>query len=153
MYNKKHSNGRINIEVGKNYVISPYDPNFYDQVEEGVRESVKVLTDLGYLTVGSCDGCHSIKEAAHVTIVFPDEKSRIDTGYILGRLGVDHYIDHTYGTLSVEELNRLFLRNYEKYYFLTVRSYKKLPFYLMPLRGWLRKRLTRKLKKLPPYEC
>jgi hypothetical protein len=151
-YNKKHSDGRINIKPGKSYIISPYDPNFYDQIESGVRLGVKHLIELGYLTVGSCDGKHSLREGAHITIIFPDISSLNNTKIHLDKLGVEYYDDYSYKALAVEQINNIFLRNYENYYFLSVRSFKKLPFYLLPFKGFLRKMMMHKLSKLPPYE-
>lgn len=152
-YNNKHSNGRINISLGQNYIISPYDDNFYNQIESGVRLGVKHLIELGYLTIGSCDGQHLIKEPAHITIIFPDIKSLNNTKAHLNKLGVKYYDDYSYKTMTPEKINSIFFRNYESYYFLSVRSFEKLPFYLLPFKGLLRKIMTYKLSKLPPYVC
>lgn len=155
-YNKKHPNGRINIEIGKNYIVSPYDECFIEQIESGVRDSVLALLKLGYLTVGSCDGKHSIKEAAHVSIAFVNERSLIETALHLSDLGVYYYIDKSYNFVKAETLNKLFFRNVEKYYFLTVCSFnakrKVMPYLLLPFRNILRKKLTDKLSQLPRYE-
>jgi hypothetical protein len=73
--NFKHSDGRIYAsKSGEPYwvvTVSPYHPNFKNQIEPGVWPIVEQLINKNYLTVSSCEG-HGTDSKMTVTLVFKD---------------------------------------------------------------------------------
>ena len=70
LQNKRFANGRIHAsdkmdaDYSNGYIahtVSPYEKNFDEEVEPGVRNHLKVLIEKGYLPISSCEGHHSFK--------------------------------------------------------------------------------------------
>lgn len=71
-YNFKHSDGRIYYKKENGYnvsfSVSPYSERYLDNIEDEIKDLVKVIKRKGYLTVSSCQG-HTDFERTFVTIV------------------------------------------------------------------------------------
>lgn len=84
---------RDNIQEGyaTSVSVSPYDPNFYDSIEDGIKPVVRALVAKGYLTLASCEG-HSFRDDAHVYVAFGDLSKALDFSMKfepLASIGVD----------------------------------------------------------------
>jgi len=86
-----HADGRIYAsEAGEEYKVaevSPYNPNFRSQIEEGVWPLVSALTNKGYLTCSSCEG-HGWDLNCRVSLVTPSLESATK---LVEELKLDHW--------------------------------------------------------------
>ena len=77
-YNYKYPNGRIHgLSKDGSYVshsVSPYSPEFLNNIEEGIKPLVQALFNKGYLSISSCEG-HNLSFKRYITIIFPTIES------------------------------------------------------------------------------
>ena len=62
MKNVLGTDGVINLDGklgSKAEILKTDDPLFYESIEEGIRSTVKILIDNGFITYSSCQGHHS----------------------------------------------------------------------------------------------
>ena len=136
-----HADGRIYASAaGKEYrvaEVSPYNPKFETQIEQGVWPIVNALVDKGYLTCASCEG-HGWQVESYISLVTPTLESAIDLANQLkiapwtttvntNRVIWDYTsaLKTTKNTLDRDELktkvfpyyNRIFRRNYGEYFY------------------------------------
>lgn len=137
-----HKDGRINATLpGGQYKVaevSPYNPLFETQVEDGVWPLVKAFIDKGYLTCSSCEG-HGWDLKCRVSVVMPTLESCF---HLVEQLSMDSWeikieenrliydydssLKTTKNILNREELkknvfphyNKIFRRNYEEYFYI-----------------------------------
>lgn len=150
MLNKLHDDGSIKVEGKVNIIVSPYDDNFFDEIEGGVKDAVQILLDLGYLPISSCDGNHSFNQAAHITVVLNDEQAANFLVEQLTNLGIKSLIDYTFDHFGVMSVNKMFMRQYTDYRCVSIQLYEH-HFLFSPFKKYIVKRNTRRLKKLPRY--
>lgn len=156
MRNKLHNDGSIKIDNDVNIIVSPYSTNFYDEIEEGIKEPVRVLLELGYLTISSCQGSHDDDPTAVVVVVLDTAQSANELMSNLNQLGIASDIDHTFDHFGIEEINKLFLRQYTDYHCVKIYVYDHLQV-IFPLnsfsfvKSFCIKRNTARLRKLKRY--
>ena len=137
-----HKDGRIYASApGEEYrvaEVSPYNPRFETQIEQGVWPIVKALVDKDYMTCSSCEG-HGRDLDCFVSIVTPTLESAID---LANKLTLDPWkitvktnrtiwdydsaLKTTNNLLDREELktkvfpyyNKIFCRNYDEYFYI-----------------------------------
>jgi len=144
VFNWKHADGRIHASPSpdKYYAVSAsvYLPEFRSQIEDGVWPIVNELIQKNYLPVSSCEGHHWTR--LFVCVVFGNKeeadqfattlKAAIKAPTFFVRT-LETYAKHKASISSGEleltktgqadqkqeafHLNKLFLRNYEKYHF------------------------------------
>lgn len=142
--NYLHPDGRIyTSKPGEPYVavsVSPYNPKFRTQIEDGIAPVVMGLVNKGYLTLSSCEG-HSISFSYPYVIVAFGEEQKADafrnyfsllpwTTTSIRRSVANVVQDGSsfkrmqepwYNTQAeYEELNRMFHRDYDQYWFVTI---------------------------------
>jgi hypothetical protein len=156
MYNKRHSDGSIKIDDEVNIVVSPYFANFYDEIEDGIKETVRTLLELGYLTISSCQGTHGEYPVANVVVVVDSSTSAKELMFDLSQLGIISTMDHSFDHFGIEEINKLFFRQYTDYRCVKIWVYNPQRFVFPFNNSWLVrtyfiKRTTSYLKKLKKY--
>ena len=151
--NKLHKDGRIYVcNKPGNYIaitVSPLHEEFPSQIESGIWPLVKILIDKGYLTVSSCEG-HKGSDY-FVKIVFGSLESAEDFINLLPKIkglsylfeeksanvvrymenGLEKYRkvlpDENFSKYEeVKDINKLFYRQYEDCYYVTLKIYPKL---------------------------
>ena len=115
MFNKLHPDGSIKLDNKNNVIVSPYDKDFYDEIEEDVKDSVRTLLEMKYLTIASCDGNHEFNGDAQVTVVLSSKQWAHNLIYDLRQLGIKARRDTTFNHFSIDQINILFRRCYSKY--------------------------------------
>lgn len=150
MLNKIHSDGSIKVNGKINIIVSPYDDNFFDEIEVGVKDAVKILLDLGYLTISSCDGNHAFNQAAHITVVLNNESAAKSLVELLDQMGIDSLIDKTFDHFGVKSVNDMFMRQYTEYSCVSIQLYEHSVLF-SPFKKYIVKRNTKRLTKLPRY--
>jgi hypothetical protein len=150
MLNKLYADGSIKLDDENNIIVSPYADNFYDEIEVGVREPVRALLEMGYLTIASCDGNHIFNGTAQVTVVLNSKQWAYNLIYDLKQLGIDADIDNTFTHFSLEHVNNLFMRRYSEYICVKIYVYDH-RFFFAPFKKHIIKRNTRLLKYLGRY--
>jgi hypothetical protein len=137
-----HKDGRIYASApGEEYrvaEVSPYNPRFETQIEQGVWPIVKALVNKGYLTIASCEG-HGWQVECYVSLVMPT----LESATILAeQLMIDHWkiqvntersiydYESSFKTTTKDmdrnELktkvfpyyNKIFCRNYDEYFYI-----------------------------------
>lgn len=136
-----HSDGRIFVDGdGIAQTVSPYAPDFYENIEEDIKPLVSALVAKGYLTYSSCGG-HQVVKRRFVAVAFPDKescRSFIDSVRKLYNHWLIHYeIKHGTGYYFVDESNvmfhtnflntTIFHRGYEDYWFVEMSIGKNTP--------------------------
>lgn len=144
VFNWKHKDGRIHASPSADeyYAItaSIYHPQFRSQVEDGVWPIVNELTQKNYLTLSSCEGhdwtrlfvgvafgskeeaqsfALTLRNSIKAPTFFVREKetySNQTISFSSGKLEVKK-INHIEFQQEADYLNKLFLRNYVRYYF------------------------------------
>lgn len=116
---------------GLSETISPYAPNFWNHIEDGIKPLVKAFTDKNYLPYSCCEG-HSFFGRRFVSLAFPSKKDariladrlrKIDDGILRFKMKspLDYYHN---GQRDIQKevgwLNSIYLRGYEEYYFLEI---------------------------------
>ena len=151
MRNIKHPDGSINVTKNVNIVVSPYCETFFDNIEEYVQEPVRVLIDLGYLTICSCDGFHKFNYDAHVVVVVNSrEYAQNLIKYLKEQLGLYSVLDNTFDHLGVDVINKTFLRQYTEYFCVKILLYDA-NFLFAPWKKNIIKKNTSLLKTLPAF--
>lgn len=146
MYNI-NIDGRINLgDPNINSIVSIYDQNFRNQVEDDVWPSVELLINKGYITVGSCSG-HGKGAGLHISVIFgylEDAtvfKNKIETLFISAKF------DNTYN-FTIDWFNLNFKKNFDEMHIVTVYP----DFSKVSKNSFLKKlfirHLTRKINKL-----
>ena len=145
VFNWKHPDGRIHASPSPDqyYAVSAsvYHPEFRSQVEDGVWPVVNELIQKNYLPLSSCEGHHWTR--LFVCVAFGDREEaekfaatlkkeikattffvRVMENYLnqktsvsSGRFYQTKLLDRGDSQKEALQLNKLFLRNYEKYYF------------------------------------
>jgi hypothetical protein len=150
MFNILHPDKSIKIDDKTNIIVSPYINNFYDEIEDGIKEAVKVLLDMGYLTIGSCDGFHIFKESAHVVVVVNSRNTAYELMYDLAQLGIYSNINITFDHFGIDNINKLFMRNYTEYTCVKIYIYRS-RLITSPFKKYIIKKNTKLLKQLKRY--
>jgi hypothetical protein len=147
--NYRHKDGRIYAsKSGEDYAaitVSPFHPKFDSQIEDGIKDLVYALIEKNYIVLSSCQGHGGF---AFVKIAFPNATDREylveqlkDTPYISfvksdRSANVELYVKNnsvkfkkldTDGYSYREEadaINKLYFRNYSRYYFLDIQLFK-----------------------------
>lgn len=128
-----HEDGRIYREGdGVATIVSPYDPEFYLNIEEGIKPLVSALTRKGYLTMSSCAG-HYAYSRGHIAIAFPDSDHchRFANNLILStdlhNSSIKFKVITDYDDMNednkinmINYLNSIYHRGYEDYYFIEI---------------------------------
>jgi len=148
--NKRNANGSINVSGENNNYgvpVSPLHPLFESQIEDNILPHVKLLNKKGYLPYESCEG-HTKEDPPYITICFGDYDNMIK---------FTQFINHFsfFVTCTIEDdisqfglttenlttsLNNMFMRNYDNYWFVIIKSERMLfIFYII-------------LKLVPHYE-
>jgi len=145
VFNWKHADGRIHASSSpdKYYAVSAsvYHPEFRSQVEDGVWPIVHELVQKNYLPLSSCEGHHwtrlfvcvafgSKGQAEQFAATLKKEIKaigffvRVMENYLnqkssiaAGQLYQTKLLDRSDSQKEAVHLNKLFLRSYEKYYF------------------------------------
>lgn len=153
--NYKHKDGRIYASKSTvDYVavsVSPYNEKFRTQIEDGVWDIVEVLCRKNYLPVSSCAGHNIWNSNLYFTVVFGDElsatkysqmfsdidgvtvkvlRTMANVKQVIGETKVswtpldeqEHSLYHEY-----KDLNRLFGRNYDEYWYVRVDLFANKP--------------------------
>ena len=150
MRNKLNPDGSINLGNHINAIVSPYDTDFYNDIEEGVKDSVRTLLDMGYLTIASCDGNHEFNGEAQVTVALGSKQWAYTLIYDLKQLGIDASIDTTFSHFGIDQINKLFMRRYSEYACVKIFMYNhKLIF--LPFKQFIINKNTGKLALLERY--
>ncbi len=107
--NKIHENGRIYMQINKDgslfaHSVSPYSETFTDNVENGVKDLVKVLRSKRYLTYSSCEG-HGNSFRRYVGLAFADEASRNVVEQYISSLKIKGIILKKFDTVSNQSTN------------------------------------------------
>jgi len=152
--NKVFDNGRIHASKNANDVyetgyvaltVSPYDKEFFDELEPGVRPHIKALLDKGYLPISSCEGHYYDKQNMNWYVMLALGGNDID----IRMHNIVHRIQHIPGLYfetrkkvnntnqslrkvleledkkaEVEYMNKLFLKNYNHYEYLYIGLFK-----------------------------
>jgi hypothetical protein len=150
MLNRLHSDGSIKVEGKINIIVSPYADNFFDEIEVGIKDAVRLLLDLGYLTISSCDGNNSFSQDAHVTVVLDNEQAAKDLIENLNQLGIDSIIDNTFKHFGVNSVNEMFMRQYVDYCCVSILIYEHNILSTL-FKKYIIRRNTRRLTKLSRY--
>jgi len=150
MLNKLYPDGSIRLDEKNNIIVSPYNKDFYDEVEEGVRDSVRTLLDMGYLTIASCDGNHKFNGNAQVTVVLNSKQWAYQLIYDLKQMGINAKIDTTFNHFSIDQINKLFIRCYSEYACVKIYVYNH-SLIFSPFKKYIIKRNTKLLTSLERY--
>ena len=150
MFNILHPDKSIKIDNERNIIVSPYIDNFYDEIEEGVKETVKALLDMGYLTIGSCDGFHTFGTNANVVVVVNSVATANDLIYDLAQLGIYSNIDLTFDHFGVANINKLFARTYTQYTCIKIYIYQPNLFTVL-FKKYIIKKNNKLLRQLKRY--
>jgi hypothetical protein len=152
--NYRHRDGRIyaSKSTDEYYAVSvsPYNPKFYTQIEDGVKDIIQNLVERNYLTLSCCEGHKHKLWTSHLffTVAFGDETdacefasrfSSIDgvTTEILNSIAnvkqipgrvvkyeqlddIEHNVVEEY-----KDYNRLFGRSYSKYWLVRVELFAR----------------------------
>jgi hypothetical protein len=152
--NKRNKDGSINLlEVtGENLgeIVSPLHPEFESQIEDGIFDIVMLLVKNSYFVIDSCEGHWRKNDHSHFTIAFAEEREmKRFMERLKGIPGISLSVNDTWLQVDneVDFINKMFLRNYNKYKFLHVSILKErnLAIKIM-FTGIVRKIILRKLK-------
>jgi len=161
-----HSDGRIYVDGdGIAQTLSPYAPDFYENIEEEIKPLVSALVAKGYLTYSSCAGHQAVKRR-FVAIAFPDKEScrkfvnaaRLTYSHWLVsyqvKYGTDYYfVDESNVMFHTNFLNtEIFYRGYSDYWFVELSIGKNTPpsfknIISILAKKFLREKVTNKLVK------
>ena len=150
MLNKLNPDGSINLGGKNNVLVSPYSNNFYEEIEEGIVETVKILLSKGYLTVSSCDGFHDFNETAHVSVLVNSEENVYLLMFNLKQLGINSTADLSFEHLGLGTVNKVFVRNYDEYYAVKIFLYDSC-FLFAPFKKSIIEKNNRSLMRLSEY--
>ena len=144
VFNWKHADGRIHAtpDGGAYTAVSAsiYHEKFRTQIEDGVWPIVEALTNKNYLPVSSCEGHRYTRLFVSVAFGSPESANtfynllnnsiRLPTFFVRKRNTLSNQkskvVDGKLETIKTtvfdtqkeaQHLNKLFMRNYEKYYF------------------------------------
>lgn len=118
-------------KISLNPSQSPYSKGFEDCLDPKIKKIVVTLVGKGYLPSASCEG-HSLLEPRYVVLCFGSKESRLQfknsfTGFLTKEsdsVSTEKIDDQVFRHQSREEeiqgFNHLFLRNFERYWFLRV---------------------------------
>jgi len=127
--------------------VSPYEPNFEDNLEEGIKEVVFAFLNKNYMTINSCEGHDSGWDNPYITLAFVEENEREDIikkmkkipfvtfelkKYIFNIKFVDKnnkkfkIIDESNYDVKLEaqSVNNLYLKKYKNYCYLEIVFFK-----------------------------
>lgn len=149
--NRMNSDGRINCEgLYEDGVVavsvSPINPKFRSQIEDGVWPFIECLVDKNYFTMSCCEGHDDrMGDEFYITLASPDKNELLLIGNKVKNirgckitysdsLANNSIVWHEDGNqlktierlytadlkLESEDINNMFMRNYSRYYFLTI---------------------------------
>lgn len=136
-----HDDGRIYVDGdGIAQTVSPYAPDFYENIEEGIKPLVQALTIKNYLTYSSCAGHQAVKRR-FVAVAFPDKESCRDfvdavrsncNHWLINykiKYGTDYYfVDENNVMFHTNFLNtQIYYRGYSDYWFVEISIGKNTP--------------------------
>ena len=81
MKQKKSKYGNINFEgsrYSKSLLINNREPDFLDEIEDGIKPIIKVLVNKGFDTYSSCQGHVYEDDISHMNFDLIDEKENKD---------------------------------------------------------------------------
>jgi hypothetical protein len=125
-----HADGRIyESEDGVAKTVSPYAPDFFENIEDDIRPLIEILRDKGYLPYSSCAG-HQVVKRRFVAVAFPsvdrarqfikDTRSLYENTLITFSIKsiADYYsVGHSSNSDTCNYLNGIFYRGYSHYCF------------------------------------
>lgn len=151
--------------------VSPFHPQFDTQIEDGIKDIVYAFLSKNYMPLSSCEGHDFSWDNTYIKLAVKSEEDAellqdafssvpfVKT-YIHDKSANVKIYKDTYGRwvagkmdeleynafLEVKSLNELFLRNYSKYYFITITIFEYEES-LIPLVGFFKRLYTRYKKK------
>ena len=135
-----HKDGRIyQSGDGVSVTVSPYQEDYWYNIEEEIKPLVKAVFDKGYLTYSSCAGHQAVKRR-FIAVAFPSKEAARKFVYEIKKRykhrmvhydikhGTDYDgVDWTNTQDHVAFLNKLYYRGYEDYWFVEVSIGKNTP--------------------------
>lgn len=130
--NKLHEDGRIYSHGdGVSETISPYSPDFWDNIEADIKPLVQAFVDKGYLPYSSCAG-HTFEKRRFIALAFDSESSanlfvsafsplEREAGFDIVDFKIkdpvnDYEHDNEIDEMSqVNFLNQMYMRGYHEY--------------------------------------
>lgn len=130
--NKRTRFGRVCLsdDPGHGKVVSPYDEDFWSNIEDGIKPAVEALYHRNYLTISSCQG-HRWFLKPYVDVAFYNEESAEEFRRALKFLepdittvikpatefnnGSDGNNPKLFHTQTINGLNIIFNRSYDNY--------------------------------------
>lgn len=151
--NTKKPNGRINVSDKNGELIavsvSPLNPKFKTQIEEGVLETVELFLDKNYITMSSCQGHPDVGSCFFVMIAHPDKHALNNVCDHLSHVkGILMELSDSQSNVNIEmedgivkktkrlsqlitpqeealDINYMYLRKHERYYFLKIKLFDR----------------------------
>lgn len=135
--NIRHEDGRIfQHGDGVSVTVSPYAPDFIDNIEDDIRPLVQAFMAKGYLPYSSCAG-HTYKKRRFVALAFHSAHSahifkdmfehfkNYEWGHILDVKVKDPVEDYEHDSemdydTQTNYLNHLYMRGYDEYYMVEI---------------------------------
>jgi hypothetical protein len=157
LLNKKNKNGSINLlqVTGQDggEIVSPFHPEFRNQIEDGIWPIVSTLINNGFYVVDSCQGHWDERndDYSHFTIAFPTVESSIKFKKLISTAGLDFSIHTSWITVEneIKFVNNLYMTAHDNFIFAVI---KILPNQSKLIRrfftGLIRQRLLKKIKKI-----
>lgn len=122
-YNTRHPNGQIRVIGRTNVIVSPYDDQFYSQIEDGIIDAVRILVDKGYLPISSCIG-HNLFADAQCTVVVDSNRTADALINDLSKIGLLAETDRSFDHFGLIHINKLFMRSYTDVKYVKIFMYK-----------------------------